>query len=305
MTAGRHGLVVGVGGRPEGDDAVTLGKVLAEVTGAAALVATAVPWPPYSLRHEDVGKALELATADEFARITAQMLPLEVECRAVADRHPAKALHELAEAEGSALIVVGSSHRGALGRILLGDVGRALLHGAPCAVAVAPRGYADAERRLLRIGVAFDGSPEAWPALETGIGLAERLHASLAVLAVAEPPKYGYSGSIAAIDPAALGGAERRDTERLLNLGRARVPADLPVEGRVLSGLPARVLAEASGDLDLMICGSRGYGPIRRTVLGSTAHGLMHGAACPVVVLARGIGLDPLGVAPAAFAHGP
>ena len=45
--------------------------------------------------------------------------------------------------EGALAIVVGPSHRGPLGRILPGSVGERLLHGAPCPVAVAPRGYRD------------------------------------------------------------------------------------------------------------------------------------------------------------------
>ena len=63
--------------------------------------------------------------------------------------------------------------------MLPGSVGRALLHGAPCAVAVAPNAYATREqRRLQRIAVAFDGSAEAWAAFETAVGLAARTQSS-------------------------------------------------------------------------------------------------------------------------------
>jgi nucleotide-binding universal stress UspA family protein len=55
-------------------------------------------------------------------------------------------LRSIAEERGADLLVVGSCHRGALGRILLGDDASATLHNAPCPVAVAPRGYAQAGR---------------------------------------------------------------------------------------------------------------------------------------------------------------
>ena len=61
-------------------------------------------------------------------------------------------------------------------------------------MAIAPHGYGDREQdRLQRIGVAFDGSSESWGALETAIGMAERCHAEVTVIAVADYPTYGYA----------------------------------------------------------------------------------------------------------------
>ncbi len=51
---------------------------------------------------------------------------------------------------------------------------------------------------------------------------------------------------------------------------------------------------EASGDFDLMLTGSRGYGALQRTALGSVSGDLVNSAACPVLVLPRGVGMDPL-----------
>lgn len=105
---------------------------------------------------------------------------------------PARALHDTATSARADLIVVGSSHRGPVGRVLLGSVAERLLSGAPCAVAIAPRGYAGREsRRLQRIVVAFDGSPEAHPALGTACALAGRTRGSVRALTVIEPPPVG------------------------------------------------------------------------------------------------------------------
>jgi hypothetical protein len=66
-----------------------------------------------------------------------------------------RALHEAADELGASMIVAGSSHRGPAGRVVPGGVGERLLHAAPCAVALAPRGYARPAGGLGRIGVAF------------------------------------------------------------------------------------------------------------------------------------------------------
>ncbi len=112
---------------------------------------------------------------DRFALIHDELEDLGVETDAIASRTPASTLAETAETDQAQVIVVGSSHRGPVGRTLAGSVGESLLQGASRAVAIAPRGYAERdEERLQRIAVAFDGSSESWAALETAIGLAER-----------------------------------------------------------------------------------------------------------------------------------
>jgi nucleotide-binding universal stress UspA family protein len=47
-----------------------------------------------------------------------------------------------------------------------------------------------------------------------------------------------------------------------------------------------------SADLDLLVTGSRGYGPRAAVLLGSTTHALMRTATCPGLVLPRGLSLD-------------
>ena len=74
-------------------------------------------------------------------------------------------LYDLAEERGAALLVLGSSHHGAIGRIALGSTADRLLHGAPCAVAVAPVGFAERMRGIDRVGAAFLDSEEGHEAL--------------------------------------------------------------------------------------------------------------------------------------------
>ena len=63
-----------------------------------------------------------------------------------------RALHELAEEIGADLIVLGSSRRGLLGRVLLGDDTRAALNGASASIAVAPTAYQDHAQASRRSG---------------------------------------------------------------------------------------------------------------------------------------------------------
>ena len=51
------------------------------------------------------------------------------------------------------------------GRVLMGDDTRAALNGAPCAVAIASRGYQCQPHQLETLGVGYDGSPESSLAL--------------------------------------------------------------------------------------------------------------------------------------------
>ena len=186
-------------------------------------------------------------------------------------------------------------HLGAVGSTLAGRVGESLLQGSSRAVAVAPHDYeGPGEEGFRRIAVAFDGSPESWAALETAIALAETAHGSLTVAAVAEIPAFAsvtpWSGNAAA--PARE--AERRHCNRLLELTQSRIPEDLACETRLLEGDPGDALAHFSSSYDLIVAGSRGWGPLRRTLLGSTTRKLIDRGGCPVLILPRGAGLDPL-----------
>ena len=56
----------------------------------------------------------------------------------------------------------------------------------------------------------------------------------------------------------------------------------------LLRGHPGRVIADAcNGLVDLLVTGSRGYGPVQRALMGSVAETLMDGAGHPVLVVPR------------------
>ena len=55
-------------------------------------------------------------------------------------------------------------------------------------------------------------------------------------------------------------------------------------------GEPVDALVGLSERADVVVCGSRGYGPFRSVLLGGVGHGLLREAHCPVVMIPRGEG---------------
>jgi nucleotide-binding universal stress UspA family protein len=185
------------------------------------------------------------------------------------------------------MLVIGSSRRGSLGRVLPGAVTDRLLHGAPCPVAVAPRGFSfdDAIDGPRLIGVAFVDTPEGHAALAKGCTLASRARGLVRVLTVSEPSNPVVTGML---DPVALEqvrAAGQNAAEAALARGLDAVRVGRSAGGEILSGRPAEALAAASQDLDLLVCGSRGYGLVRTLLLGATSHALVRKAACPVLIV--------------------
>jgi nucleotide-binding universal stress UspA family protein len=55
----------------------------------------------------------------------------------------------------------------------------------------------------------------------------------------------------------------------------------------LFSGGAVAVLTDEAQTLDLLVLGSRAYGPVRRVLLGSVSGPLVRQAPCPVLVLPR------------------
>jgi nucleotide-binding universal stress UspA family protein len=275
-------LMVGVDGGDGGRDALELARLIAGEAEAAVLAVCVIPYGPLPVdfRALDDDAAAEAEPLLQEAR--ERLEGLEVETRAFGGGSPAGVMTDVAEAEDVDLIVVGSPHRGAIGRALIGSVADNLLHGAPCPVAVAPRGYADERHEPSRkVAVAFDGTPESRAALHEAEALAARGHAEIEVLTVVAPPVampgvVGY----APVDPP--------DPDRILTEAVNSVDDAIAAHGRRLDGPPATTLAEACEEsVDLLVAGSRRYGPAMRVLLGSVSTQLIHKAPCPVLVVPR------------------
>jgi len=275
-------LMVGVDGGDGGRDALELARLVGGEAGASALVVCVVPYGPLPVDFKALDEDATAEAAPLLQEAREHLGGLEVETRAFGGGSPAAVMTDIAEAEEIDLIVVGSPHRGAIGRVLIGSVADNLLHGAPSPVAVAPRGYsAEGHEALGRIAVAFDGTPEAKAALHAAEAFAVRSNASIEVLTAVAPPAAvpGVTGYVPTDPP---------DPDRILTEAVNSVDGGIAATGRRLDGPPASTLADACEEgVGLLVAGSRRYGPAMRVLLGSVSTQLVHKASCPVLVVPR------------------
>lgn len=284
-------VIVGDDGESGGADAIALARALAP--DAELILAAAYPWELVSARLQQGGYAALLRDDTEaaLARRRDEIGLTGARVVAIADSSAARGLHRLAEAEHADLVVIGSARHGAIGRQLLGSVGRAVLHGAPCPVAVAPRGYANGGGRPTTpatIGLAFDHSAEAKHALDLALELARDLGAALAIREVVAADLLPAVAGYPMVNVEQISGELRDDAQKRLGDLVAGLDVDgVPVTAQAVLGTTAERLEELSQQVDLVITGSRGYGTLRRVILGSTSDRLIHRATCPVLVVPR------------------
>ncbi len=286
-------VVVGFDGSDPAEDGLALGLQLARATGDRLVVAAVFPEEYESgMGRVDAewvahmrGQAREVL---EGARALLRDVP-DVELRAVGSSSAARGLHGLAEAERATAIVVGSTHRAPRRRMFPGSTGEGLLHGSSSPVAVAPRGLRERPPRELRtVACAFIDTPDAREALKGAAALAARIPARLRVLSVV--------GQVAEFSVFAKTASEQAFTAEMRSAFRAALdeavatlPEGLDVQAELLEGDPVETLAALDErDADVLVCGSRGYGPVRRVLLGGVASRLVRRAAAPIVVVPRG-----------------
>src|SRR5699024_6924244 len=161
-------------------------------------------------------------------------------------------------------VVLGSSASATLGRVSLGSTVERVLDGATCPVVVTPKGYAGQAGLAGPVAVAYDGSAEADRAVELAAGLAAAMGRSVRVVSVAD-------GSLPSTQALVVG-------EVADHLSVPATAEVLPLRRTV-----AQVLADLPGERpSLLVCGSRGRGPVRRVFLGSVSARVVRTAAYPV-----------------------
>jgi nucleotide-binding universal stress UspA family protein len=293
-------ILIGVDESTRSQDAVAFGRRLAGATSGRVIVACAFPYSDIPSRASNLAYRDALKTdAGRTTRRQSALLtniPAErIHTAVVANPSPAHALQDLAELEHASIVIVGSTHTGRAGRVLPGATGERLLNGAPCAVAVVPQGYAShTQPAIRRIGVAYDGSAEAKAAVAAAADAARALGAELELIDVVSAETYGT--------PALMGGPSynllRQDIEQHVQgdldsivLG---LPAGVKGKGVRLAGDPAEQLVARSEAVDLMIIGSRGYGPLHAVLAGGVSGRVVREAHCPVIVVPRDVE-TPLG----------
>ena len=282
-------IVVGFDDSPGAQDALAFAARLAAETAASLRLVGAFPYddvPSRASNHayreylrQDCQAALDKAAATVEA--------VETVTNAVADPSPPHALHDVAVRAGAALVVVGSTRRGPVGRVVPGSTGERLLHGSPSPVVIVPRGQAYASP-IRTVGVGYDGSEESEAALTAACQVARRFGASLRVIRIIDMSRAVSPGLTTM--PGAVSVHQNHEAHLRAGLDEvvAALPPELSAEGVAVVGSAGPDLAAQTEHVDLMVVGSRGYGPRAAVLLGGVTHTVIRKAYCPVIVLPRG-----------------
>ena len=282
-------IAVGVDGYPEGRDAVVLGAAIARATEAELMLVSVYSAPLFPAPPELSSTSLRKEAEASLFRVREASAPtarIVVE----SDSSIARALHRIVHRDHRDLLVLGSSRQGSEGHVRIGKRTRQLLCHFECPLAIAPRGiHGGPELELRRIGVGYDGEEESEAALALAASIASTSGAELDVRAVVDDRvplllRSAVSGLASTEWSDGLEAAEKDLHARAVAAAQA---AGATATVDVLRGRPANALLELSGKVDLLVVGSRRWGPTARLVLGSTGEALMHDASCAVLAVPR------------------
>lgn len=268
-------IVVGVDGHGGGRDAAALGALLGGEQAELALVNVYITDPVPSRASSP---AFELATEEEERELLARESELcgrPVEALGTAATSVGAGLERIADERAADLIVVGSCHRGVVGRVLTGDDAASVLHHARRSLAIAPTGYRAERPQLQSIGVAYDGSAESEVALSCAQSLAKAHEADVIARCIVSPHVMTTPGP---------GGGYMEDSQDLIAHTRAELRTLEDAQLEIVVGSPGPDLTAFSEQVDVLVCGSRHNSFLRRVVLGSTSGHLAHHADCPLIV---------------------
>jgi nucleotide-binding universal stress UspA family protein len=281
-------IAVGCDGSAGGRDAVALGAAIASATGGQlSLVGV---FPPSFLPVEGVTDRKTMrAQATRTLRQQRDLLAPGAFVHTVADMSTARALRHFAERRHADLVVIGSSHAAARGHATIGRTGRQLIYDAPFSIAVAERGLHERNRGLRAIGVGYDSGPESHAALAVAGALATGARAKLLVRRVVEDRVPVLSGdawiTLADWDHGDIWADERRSA---LDEAQAAVSRlELHAEVSATIGDPGYEIRAFSNGVDLVVVGSRRWGPVARLVTGGVGETLVASAGCSVLIVRR------------------
>lgn len=281
-------VLVGIDERPSAHDALVLGRWFAQVASAELFLAWVHPYDRLpSLLGEGEETMQVRETVNALASAVKSALPPELrsELHLLPGGSAPRGLQQLAEREDVSVIVLGASERSGIGRISPGKTAVRLLSGSGVPVAVAPRGYEAPSRQAPLIGVGFDGGAEAKAALKWAAAFARTVGGRLRVIAVDEPIAFGGVG-VGAFPTASVAQVLHQELQSETEAAVGALDG-VEAEAALLDGNAAAELAGQTAELDLLVLGSRGYGPLRSVLLGTVSEATVAEAQSPVLIVPR------------------
>ena len=274
---------------PAGRDALMFAKVWSQASGRPLKVITVYPGPaPISMGRVDAEwVAYNREDANDHLNEARSLLPdVEAEFVAVPSDSASRGLHEVQEAAGSeAVLILGSQKTRGVRRTAPGSTAERLLHGAAGPVALVPWDYeAATDVPVKRVAVAYIDTEDGRAALTAAARMALEMKAELQLVTVTPDTRVMPSMG----EPSIYRDEERDAFVGALEEASRILPEGLVPTTRLLGGPVVDALADLRPeDADVLVCGSRGYGPARRVLLGGVSSRLLRHARLPVVVVPR------------------
>jgi nucleotide-binding universal stress UspA family protein len=279
-------IVAVLGPEATSRDAVAFGIHLARAEDAQLLLAAI--WESPLGAGDSLYEGVVMPAMEREMRAVRPLVPdtIPVRTRILGSTSVVRGLHRLIDEEGSDVVVFSAAD---LRRYGHGNLALEALHDAPCAVATVPVGYA-ADRVAADVAVAWVDTAEARAALEDGIRMARHSGGTLRIVHVVRMP-YGLAdhGWLGPSGTADWLESARHDGEATLASALEQVDGRVPVTTELREGVCGRELAAAARGCGMIVTGSRGYGALRRLVLGSTTAQLLREAEVPVLTLPRAV----------------
>jgi nucleotide-binding universal stress UspA family protein len=284
-------IVIGYDGSEASEDAVAFGLTWCRSTGDVPIVATVYPEEhPLGLGRVDVEFATYVREQAEIIQDKARATVGDAALyRNVASTSAAHGLADLAEDAEAVMVIMGTAQETGPTRVLLGSSTERLLHGATVPVTVVPPGWRQsAPDRISRIGVAYLDTRDGREALRMAVRVALRIPAQLTLYSVLGQSSERYSYLVGRTDEQAFLDKARASYGKAMEFAAAGVPPELEPRTVILEGPVVESLAALGpDDVDVLVCGSRGYGPVRRVLLGGVSSRLIRRARLPVTVVPR------------------
>lgn len=187
-------------------------------------------------------------------------------------------------ARDAELVVLGPTGVSGFTRMLIGSTAVELVRTCDKPIVIVRETEHDLSNAARRVVVGADGSDTSLRAVEFAYDFATRHEADLvAVHATSDVP----------IDT--LGGSEDIDLEDVVSAGRELLSRSIAEHSRryprvrtrrvITVECPVESLLEHAEDAALLVVGSLGRGAVRRALLGSVSHAVIHRSPCPVAIL--------------------
>lgn len=142
--------------------------------------------------------------------------------------------------------------------------------------------------RVSSILVAFDGSELSRKALQFAENIARTDESITLHLLTVKTPYYPvmYPGDYYAVDKKLLEDWDQQ-IKKTLDEAKAGLSIKNTVRTHIVTGSPAQAIVDFADrhDIDLIVMGSRGLGPVKEFFLGSVSHHVVQAAKCPVLIV--------------------